>query len=130
MSQLRFVGLILVAVGAIAIASFSYRYGVYVQESAEERRSHAYTQAVLAFAHYRSNAHIERLLLRKCYEAALSEVQEQKSLQVHLLSENLRSTDNDPELLEYLRARDSQLLTSILNGQIPELKKSYTTTCP
>lgn len=130
MSQIRFILVVLALIAGAAIASVAYRYGVNTQRLAHSQHSVAYTQAILAFAHYRTNDRIESLLVRKCYEAALLEIREQKSLQIALLSKNLHATDNDPELLQYLKIRDPKLLELILMGRVPELKKSYVTTCP
>lgn len=116
----------------IVVVFVSYRYGLHAQQTAENRREDrnlAYTQAMLAFAHYKNNDRIESLLLRKCYEAALTETRGQKSLQLTLLSENLHATENDPELVEYIKFRDPKLLETVLVGRVPELKP-YTTTCP
>jgi hypothetical protein len=52
-----------------------------------------------------------------------------QNLQVVLLSDNLKRTKNDPELLEYVRRRNPELLKAILAGHIPELR-TYTTSCP
>lgn len=128
--QFRFIWFILITVAVLTIASVSYRYGLHAQESGQYHRSHAYTQAILAFAHYRTISSIEALLQKKCYNAALTTVREEKNLQIHLLSENLHSADKDPQLLEYVKTREPELLASILEGQLPELKQSYTITCP
>ena len=40
------------------------------------------------------------------YEAALTEIRGLKNLQITLVSDNLRRTGNDPELLEYIKVRD------------------------
>lgn len=113
---------------SIVVASVSYRYGRHAQQTAEDHNV-AYVQASLAFFHYKANERIESLLLRRCYEAALTEVRELKNLQLTLVSENLRATENDPELVEYIKIRDPELLQTVLAGRVPELKP-YTTTCP
>lgn len=128
--QSRFIWTILSIIAVIAIASLSYRYGLNARQLTQSNHSVAYTQAILAFAHYKTNDRIESYLLRKCYEAALSETQEQKSLQLSLLSENLYATEVDPELVQYLNIRDPKLLETILARRIPVPKKSYETTCP
>ena len=128
MGRLKIVWIILVVLAGIVVALVSYRYGVHAQQT-EENRSSAYTQATLAFAHYKFYERIESLLLSKCYEAALTEARELKNLQLVLLSENLRETGNHPELLEYIRIRDPKVLETVLAGPVPELKP-YTTTCP
>jgi len=84
---------------------------------------------MLAFGHHKFYEQIESLLVRKCYEAALTEARELKNLQITLVSENLRANDNDPELMEYVRTRDPKLLEAVVAGRVPELKP-YTTTCP
>jgi hypothetical protein len=85
--------------------------------------------ALLAFGHYKFYERIESLIDRKCYEPALTEAQELKNLQLILLSENLRASGYDPELMEYIKFRDPKLLEIVLVGRVPELK-TYTTTCP
>lgn len=84
---------------------------------------------MLAFGHYVSYERIKDLLERKCYEAALTKAKEMQNLQVVLLSDNLKKTKNDPELLEYVQLRNPELLKAILAGHIPELR-TYTTSCP
>jgi CRISPR/Cas system CSM-associated protein Csm2 small subunit len=112
----------------IVVAFVSFRYGLHAQQMTENR-SVAYAQATLAFGDYKANERIESLLLRKCYEAALTEARELKNLQLRLLFDNLRATENDPELVEYIKIRDPKLLEILLAGPVPE-PKPYTTTCP
>jgi hypothetical protein len=128
MVQTKLIWVILITLVAIAVAFASYQYGLHAQQAAEDRNL-AYAQASLAFAHYKTNERIESLLVRRCYEAALTEARELKNLQVTLLYENLRATENDPELVEYIKLRDPKLLETVLAGRVPELKP-YTTTCP
>ena len=52
-----------------------------------------------------------------------------QDLQIVLLSDNLRATENDPDLLEYVKLRNPELLKAIFAGHVPELR-TYTTTCP
>jgi hypothetical protein len=92
-------------------------------------RAFASLQATLAFGHLKSYERVESLLTRKCYEAALTEATELKNLQLALVSENLRESDNDPELVEYIKIRDPKLLETVLAGRVPQ-PKAYTTTCP
>jgi hypothetical protein len=84
---------------------------------------------MLAFGHYKFYERIESLLVRKCYEAALTEAIETKALELKLVADNLRASDNDPELVEYIRTRDPRLLETVLAGRVTE-PKTYTTTCP
>jgi hypothetical protein len=128
MDRLKFIWLILLILAGIVLAVVSFRYGLNAQRSAE-KHDMAYAQATLAFAHYKTNERIESLLLRRCYKAALTEARELKNLQVALLYENLLRTENDPELVEYIKIRDPKLLETVLAGRVPELKP-YTTTCP
>jgi hypothetical protein len=111
-----------------ASAAVSYRYAVYTER---EAGSHAlaHTQTVLAVGHFRSYEQIESLIERKCFEVALTEARELKNLQVTLASENLRATGNDPDLIEYMRARAPKLHEAISSARLPPLK-TYTTTCP
>jgi hypothetical protein len=127
MGRLKFIWLILIILAGIVVAFVSFRYGLHAQPSAEKHNM-TYAQATLAFAHYKTNERIESLLLRRCYEAALTEARELKNLQVTLLYENLVRTENDPELVEYIKIRDLKLET-VLAGRVPALKP-YTTTCP
>lgn len=84
---------------------------------------------MLAFGDYKFYERIESMLVRKCYEAALTEAREQKVLQLRLLSENLRMSGNDPQLMGYIKLRDPKLLETVLAGRVPE-PKPYSTTCP
>jgi hypothetical protein len=111
-----------------AVATLSFRYGASLS-LADETASVAYTQTLIAFGHYKSYERIESLLERKCYEAAKTEAKELKKLQVVLVSDNLRRTGNDQELIEYMKLRDPSLLEAIMAGRIPELQ-SYSTSCP
>ena len=60
---------------------------------------------------------------------ALTEIRGLKNLQITLVSDNLRRTGNDPELLEYIKVRDPKVLETVMAGRVPELTP-YTTTCP
>lgn len=73
----------------------------------------AYVQATLAFGHYKANERIESLLLRKCYDAALAEVQQLKNLQLALLSDNSA------------RLKTTQSWWNTLRSVIPSCWKSY-----
>jgi hypothetical protein len=128
MVRSKFIGVILIVVAGIVLASASFQYGKHAQRT-EWNFSLAHTQAKLAFAHYKANEEIESLLLRKCYDAALTQAQGQKNLELTLLYENLRETGNDPELVEYIKIRAPKLLETVLSGRVTELK-SFTTTCP
>jgi hypothetical protein len=113
-------------VGAAAV--LSYWYAVHTERAAASYAS-AYTQAALAVAHFKSYETIESLIERKCFDAALTETRELKNLQITLASENLRASNNDPELIDYMRTRTPKLHEAISSGQVPSLK-TYTTTCP
>lgn len=122
-------GFVAFMVIVLAAAAFvSYRYGIHSAHRGEDHSS-ANIQATLAFAHYKISERFESLLLKKCYDAALIEIQQHKNSQVVLLSDNLRTTKNDPELVEYIKLRDPKLLEIVLAGRVPELKP-YTTKCP
>lgn len=127
MVQAKLIGIISIVLASVAIAYVSFRWGLRAQQT-EENHSVAYAQATLAFGHYKFYERIESLLLRKCYEAALTEAMELKNLQLVLLSDSLRATENDSELVEYIKIRDPKLLETALAG-VPE-RKPYTTTCP
>lgn len=118
---------ILVLVAA-AVAAASFWYGVSFAR-AEKGVALAYSQAQLAFGHYKFYERIQSLLERKCYEAAMTEATELKKLQLVLVSENLRETGNDRDLIEYMKLRDAKLVETALSGNIPVLQP-YTTTCP
>ena len=111
-----------------AVATVSFRYGANMS-IAQEGAALAYTQAQLAFGHYKFYERIESLLERKCYEAAMTEARELKKLQIVLVSDNLHRTGSDQELIEYMKLRDPKLLEMVLTGKTPALQ-SYTTTCP
>lgn len=128
MDRSKFIWLGLTMFICIVAAFVSYRYGVHAQRTGWTF-SLAYTQAKLAFAHYKDNEEIESFLLRKCYEAALTQVRGQKQLELTLLHENFRKTEKDPELAEYIKVRDPKLFENLLAGRVPELKP-FTTTCP
>lgn len=119
--------LIVVLVTA-TVAILSFRYGASLSV-ANETASVAYTQAQIAFGHYKFYERIESLLERRCYEAAMTEAKELKRLQAVLVSDNLRRTGNDQDLIEYLKLRDPALLDTVLAGKTPE-PRTYTTTCP
>ena len=110
------------------VAWASYRYGAW-SEYRDDKFNIAYVQTTLAFAHYDGYQQIESLLLRKCYEAALTQAQGLKNEQLVLMHENLRATGDDPDLVEYLKVRDPKVLEALLAGRVPELKP-WTTTCP
>jgi hypothetical protein len=128
MGRLKVAWVISLVLAALLIAAVSFLYGRHIQPT-EENRSLASAQAMLAFGHYKFYNRIESLIARKCYEPALTEARELKNLQLTLLSENLRASGNDPELMEYIKVRDPKLLEIVLVGRVPELR-TYTTTCP
>jgi hypothetical protein len=128
MGRLKFVWAVSILLVAGIVALLAFRYGAHVQRT-EENRSSAFTQAMLAFGHYKFYERIEWLLELKCYEPALTEARELKNLQVVLVSENLRRSENDPELMEYIKIRDPKFLETVVAGRLPQLR-TYTTTCP
>lgn len=113
----------------LIVAAASFGAGWQMKRMKPDESGVYYTQAMLAFGHYTSYERIKVFLERKCYDAALMDAREMQNLQMVLLADNLRGTGNDPELLEYIKARNPDLLKAILAGKIPELR-SYTTTCP
>lgn len=128
MSRKNIIWIALLILSNIAVGVGAYRYGRSLDiEEANFLSSH--TQATLAFAHYKGYGAIESLLKRKCLEAALTESRESKNYQIKLMASNIKRTNNDPELIEYIRLREPKLLEDILSGQIPEINP-YTTTCP
>ena len=133
MSRSRFLLVIgLVVVGLVLVAG-AYEMGLRMRPLKHDTTGVAYTQAMLAFAHYKSYGYIADYLERKCYDAALTEAKEMRDAQVVLLADNLQQTRNDPSLLEYIRFRDPELLKSVLAGHVPELPtpaKPLTLTCP
>ena len=114
-------------VAAVTLAIMSYWYGAYLQRRTEARDL-AYVQATLALAHVKSYENLESLLLRKCYDAALTVASGLKTEQVYLLYENFRDTGQDATLAEYIKGRDPGLLNAVLVGQVPA-PKPYTVTC-
>ena len=127
MSRPRFLLVIVLVLGGVGLLVGSYEMG---------RRTHLshdgggvyYTQAVLAFAHYKTYSKIATELEKKCYDAALKDASETKEEQMALLANNLRRTGNDPTLLEYIKFRDPELLKFVLAGHTPE-PGPITTTC-
>jgi hypothetical protein len=113
----------------LALVAAAYYIGRRTHERSDRARNGSYTQAILAFTHYRMYSQIATELEKKCYEAALTNASEMKKLQISLLAEHLRRTGNNPDLVEYLKLRDPELLQSVLAGHIPE-PQSYTTHCP
>ena len=128
MGKRRLIWTALVVLAGVAVAYASFLYGLRAQQT-ELNRSLAYVQATLAFAHYKAYERLESLLLRKCYEAALTESRGLTDEQLRLLADNFRETENDPDLAEYIKLRDPKVLERVLAGRIPEAKP-YTTTCP
>ena len=127
MSRLKIIWVTLGIAASLVLAYASYRYGVQAQWSAEDRNIAA-VQGSLAFTHYKMYEEIESYLTRQCYEAALTVAREFKSHQVVLLYDHLRESGNDPELVEYVRFRDPELLENVLAGRVPEVKP-FETTC-
>lgn len=118
---------ILVAILVLIVASFEA--GQWAHDMYRDDSGIYYTQAMLAFGHYTSYGRIKYSLEHKCYDAALTDAKELQNLQIRLISDSLRATNNNPELLEYIRLRNPELLKAILAGDIPK-QRSYTTTCP
>lgn len=115
--------LVLLSLGLLAVA---YESGQRMHHRDDSRVY--YTQAMLAFGHYKNYGTIAAELEWKCYNDALTNAKEMKKLQIVLLSENLRKTGNDPSLLDYIKLRDADLLKSVLAGHVPELEP-YGTNC-
>ena len=128
MGRLKLAWVIPLVLAAFVIALVSFLYGRHTERT-DENRSWASSQAMLAFGHYVSYGRIESFLTHNCSEAALTEARELKKLQLVLVSRNLRASDNNPELVEYIKLRDPKHLEVVAAGQVPELK-TYTTTCP
>jgi hypothetical protein len=112
------------------IASISVSYWVGASRTgAQLGPAVAYTQAQLAFGHYKSYERIESLLERTCFAAAKIEVEGLKNVQLALIADSLPRAGNDQELMEYMKLRDPKVVETLLLGKVPALK-SYTTTCP
>ena len=120
---------ILIVMVNIAVAAISFEAGRRMATMNSDESGVYYTQAMLASGHYSSYGRIKVLLERKCYDAALTDAREMQNLQMILLSDNLKGTNNDPSLLEYIQLRNPELLKAVLAGHLPELRP-YTTTCP
>ncbi len=110
-----------IAAAVVLVAFVSYEAGQRARYQSGDSSEHNFWQATLAFAHYKSYERVKLLLEQKCYEAALKDVSEMKNLQTVLLSENLRATRNDRELVEYVRLRDPDLLKAVMAGHVPNL---------
>ena len=128
MAPLRLAWVVPLVVVAFVIGAVSFLYGART-ERGNDNRSLASVQAMLAFNHYKTYERIESLLLSKCYNAALIEVGGLKNEQLFLASENMRRTNGDPELVEYIKLRDPKVLDAVLSGAVSE-PKPFTTTCP
>lgn len=128
MSRQKVMWGISIVFAGVAVAYASFLYGLRAQYS-DLNQSLAHVQTTLAFAHYKGYARVEALLLRKCYEAALTEARGLMEEQLRLLADNLRETRNDAELVEYIKIRDPKVLEIVLAGRVPEAKP-YRTTCP
>ncbi len=122
---------LLILSGFVVVAVAAFKVGQWADKSTDGQGQDVvfHTQAVLAFAHYTSYERIRDLLERKCYDAALTVATQMRNLQINLLSDNLKKTGSNPELQEYVRFRNPQLLKEVMEGHVPELE-SYTTTCP
>jgi hypothetical protein len=128
MNRQKVIWVVSIIVAGIAVAYASFLYGLRAQYT-ELNRSLAHVQATLAFAHYKGYQRLESLLMRKCYDAALTQARGLINEQLRLLADNLRETGNDPELVEYIKLRDAKALEIVLTGRVPEAKP-YTTYCP
>jgi hypothetical protein len=128
MDRRRIIWALALACGAMVLAAGSYWFGVRSQQAAENANL-AYVQAALAFGHYKAGENLESLLVRKCFDAALAEIRQAKNMELMLLSENFQAAGRDPELAEYIRTRDANVLELVTAGRIPEMKP-YTTRCP
>jgi len=123
MFRSRFVIVTAIGVLFFGLLVAAYRFGQWHKHGDVH-----YTQAMLAFANYKTYALITDYLEKKCYEAALTEARETRNLQVRLLADNFREAGNKPKLLAYIKVRDPQLLNSVQSGQVPEVRP-FTTTC-
>jgi hypothetical protein len=128
MARAKLLWITSIVIAVVAAALLAFRYGV-TSERGEMNRGLASVQATLAFGHLKSYERIESLLMRRCYEAALTEAAELKNLETALVWENLRASGNNPELVEYIKTRDPKLLETLLAGPVPQ-PQPYTTTCP
>lgn len=113
----------------LVLIAAAYRIGGRAHDTRHDASGLYYTQALLAFAHYKMYGKIATELEKKCYDAALKDAGEMKEEQIALLADNLRRTGNDARLLEYLKLRDPELLKSVLSGHTPGMQP-YTTQCP
>ena len=114
--------ILLVLVG-LALLVGSYEIG-------RRMRPHSriyYVQASLAFGHYRNYGVIADLLEKKCYDDALTMARYMRDVEKSIFAENLRRAGNDPELLEYIKLRDPELLKSVLAGPTPGPRDIWTT---
>ena len=127
MSRSKVLLVVSLVLANLALVAGSYELGRRVHHSKDG--GIYFTQAMLAFGHYTTYGKIAAELEKKCYDAALTDAREMKNLQAVLLADNLRATENDPSLLEYIKLRDAELLKSVLAGHTPEVRP-YTTTCP
>jgi hypothetical protein len=127
-AQSRLAFIILVVLVNIIVVAIAFEAGRQMKSVKPDESGVYYTQAILAFGHYTSYEEIKGLMEKGCYDAALTVVREMQNLQINLLSDNLKSMNNDPDLLEYINLRNPELLKAIMAGHIPELR-AYTTIC-
>jgi hypothetical protein len=121
--------MMVVGLTTAALAAFiAYEFVKRAQDGHQTNGDVRFVQATLALLHYKSYERIEALLNGKCFDDARTVAREMKKSQMVLLSENLRATGHDQELLDYVKLRDPQLLKDVLAGHLPELKP-YETSC-
>jgi hypothetical protein len=94
-----------------------------------DNRALASVQAVLAFGHHASYERIESLLVRKCYEAALTEAGSSRTCNLHSCLKIFARATTTPSWWSTSRSGDPKLLETVAAGRVPELK-TYTSTCP
>jgi hypothetical protein len=116
----------------LVLVAGAYQIGRRVQKNRDDVGLYS-TQAMLAFGHYKLYGIITGYLEKKCYDAALTEARDMRNGMIVIFADNLRRTGNDPDLLEYVRLRDADLLKSVLAGHTPDLptpSRPITTSCP
>lgn len=123
MTKKKLVGLVIISSILIltVIGLGAYELGRRADKKDFNNALHA-TQGQLAFFHYKVYKDTQFFLENECYEAALKNITEMKNLQIETLAINLQYSEYDPELIEYIKLRDPELLERVLKGNIPEFK--------
>lgn len=121
----------LVIVCVVGFAGFIVGgWTAFLHESEISSAQSNFTKTMLTTGHYKFYGQIADYLERNCPEAALTQARMLRDSQAYLVAENLKDSQNDPELLEYIESKAPELLKAIQNGNIPKLDGHWVLTCP